>query len=175
MQRESRNLRRFTAEGGIQLGDARRDVGASDVPMELHSGGNRKDVLVRQEATGRDEGCLRPRQFIPLLPGLPRLEAVRVKGGDGRTHVWPRVASPPEKAGATRREEPLVRRRREEVAACAGNVHVLIRESINAIDDQEATVPFATTPIRFRYRVRHLLEGKLHTRRGMHPGDHYRS
>ena len=172
MQCDAGNRRRAVSKCTIQLGDARRDGRASDRAMQLDRGGNRQDVLVGHEPARGNERGLGRRQLAALGPESEQhVHRIRVEARNRRPQLGPGVRASPEKAGAAWREQPFVRRGREEVGAEVRDVDVLIREAMHAVHDQQAAVRRSAAAIRARDRLGDPGDRRLDSRGRLHPRD----
>src|SRR5882762_6840677 len=110
MQRDARNARGPLAKSAVELCDPCGDAVASNRAMQLDRSRYGEQVLVCHKSARRYEGRLRRRQLLTVLPRTERrVDSVGIEARNRGLELWPGIALSPQKPGASRREQPLVR------------------------------------------------------------------
>ena len=97
-------------------------------------------MFIRQKPARRDKRRFHWWQRFAVLPRIPWFRGFRIESWNSGSKFQPCLLSAPQKTGAARAKQPLMCAGGEEVAAKAGNIHILVAESMNAIDDEHAAV-----------------------------------
>src|SRR5207249_8357088 len=128
-----------------------------------------RKIMFESLKTARRKPCCTRRSLrgMFLCPGFVRFE--RKETRNHRAHFLPNGRLCPNEPGAAGPKHPFVCACRERVASQRSDFRVFHSQPVYAIDDQENTILFFASAIRFGNAFGDARDGQANTATGVHP------